>query len=339
MQPSDDTMTATADSDMTARRSASKLLAGTMVSTDLDAARAFYEGFLGLDCVRYAQDGLFIRDQVSKAEMEAGGEDFFVIDVRLVDVVENPQRMLHHWGVDVVSAEEVDRIHALAKARTEEFGLKKLLPVSDVHGAHSFYFADRDMNWWEIEYRLDGQDNEAMIRGGDRFPQPAAAGSPVPAQPAVAMVADPRFATSAVVANGHLTHGTCEQLNLEGAQRFLKDVLGLRCVRHLDPAQIIAGAGRFGVFGIRLPRVAPQRPENRWVIAVASGDEVEAVADRARSAAGDLGLLAVETRPEGGFGRSCLIQDADGNWWEVAAIDPGYFQDRFARGDVAILAA
>ena len=338
MQPSDDTMTATADSDMTARRSAPKLLAGTMVSTDLDAARAFYEGFLGLDCVRYAQDGLLVRDQVSKAEMEAGGEDFFAIDVRLVDVVENPQHMLHHWGVDVVSAEEVDRIHALAKARKEELGLKKLLPVSDVHGAHSFYFADRDMNWWEIEYRLDGLDNEAMIHGGDRFPQPAAAGSAVPARPAVPMVADPRFATSAIVANGHLTHGTCEQLHLEGSQRFLKEVLGLRCVRHLEPAQIIAGAGQFGVFGIRLPRVAAQGPENRWVIAVTSGDEVEVVADRARSEGDELGLLAVETGLKGRFGQSCLIQDADGNWWEVVAMDPGYFQDRFARGDVQVSA-
>ncbi|MDB5576033.1 MAG: hypothetical protein JWR80_1209 [Bradyrhizobium sp.] len=339
MQPYGDMMTATADSDMTTRRSVPKLLAGTMVSTDLDAARAFYEGFLGLDCVRYAKDGLLIRDQISKAEMEAGGEDFFVIDVQKVDVVENPQRMLHHWGVDVVSGEEVDRIHALAKARKEEFGLKKLFPVSDVHGAHSFYFADRDMNWWEIEYRIDGLDNEAMIHGGDQFPQPAAANGDLPGRTVVPMVADPRFATPAVVTNAHLTHGTCEQSQLEGSQRFLKAVLGLRCVRHLEPAQIIAGAGQFGVFGIRTPRVLAQGPENRWVIAVDGEDAVEAIADRARSAADELGLLAVETRPEGRFGRSCLIQDADGNWWEAAAMDVGYFQDRFARGDAATLAA
>jgi len=98
---------------------AANLAAGTMVSCDLRRSRRFYEEFLGLECVQYAKDRLLIRDSHGGAAMNAARQDFFVIEVQQVAAIANPRRMLHHWGIDVNSTAEVERIHAEATRRRE----------------------------------------------------------------------------------------------------------------------------------------------------------------------------------------------------------------------------
>ena len=144
-----------------------RIAAGTMVSTDLDAARVFYETFLGFECVRYAPDRLLIRDAASRAAMERGSPEYMVIDVQPVPAILHPQNVLNHWGLAVDTVEEVDRIRAEALARKEEFGLRKVLKTTNIHGAYGFYFADRDMNWWEIECRLHGRTMNMVFADGD----------------------------------------------------------------------------------------------------------------------------------------------------------------------------
>jgi catechol 2,3-dioxygenase-like lactoylglutathione lyase family enzyme len=310
-----------------------RLLAGTMVATSLDASRRFYEQFLGFDCVRYAPDRLLIRDAYAKAAMEAGSDDFFVIDVQEVTQITNPQRMLHHWGLDVASTAEVDRIHAEAKARKADFGLMKLFPVSQVHGSHNFYCADRDMNWWEIECRLDGLDNEGFFERGDK---PVAGGRPSTASANPRPMLDPASAPAAgaLVANARFTHGTCEQLSLERSRKFLEDILVLRCVRHIEPAQFLAGRGSFGVFAIGVPNLKPQERQNRWILSVDTPAEVEAVYQRAVRSTAALGLRTVAAPEECNGVATLTIQDADGNWWQVEARAPSEYRAMFARGDV-----
>lgn len=140
---------------------------GTMVSLDLDESRKFYEEFLGLECVRYAPDRMLIRDFASKEEMEQGGHDFMAIDVRQVDKIEHPQNMLNHWGFSVETTEEVDRIHAEAKAQQDRYGLK-VRPITGIHNAYGFYMKDRDSNWWEVECRIHGLTNETIFDQGDK---------------------------------------------------------------------------------------------------------------------------------------------------------------------------
>lgn len=309
------------------------LIAGCVVTTDITAARRFYEDFLGFECVRPAADRLLVRDRYARAAMEAGRDDFFLIDVTEVDDISNPQRMLHHWGLDVASADEVDRIHAEAKARKEELGITKLMPISGMHGAHSFYFADRDANWWEIEYRLDGLDNEGFFARGDVGSDRRAAW----VEPTTRTVLiDPALsgAAGALAGNARLTHGTCEQQDLGTSRSFVEDVLGLRCVRHLEPAQMLAGRGGFGIFAIGLPRVRPQERQNRWIVAVDDRSQVEAVAARARQAKADMGLLHVGEIVEVAGEASITIEDMDGNWWEVVDRAPGMYQRLFAAGDI-----
>lgn len=145
----------------------SRLIAGTMVSTDLDRARAFYEGFLGLQCVRCAPDKLLIRDQGSADLARRGEPGSFVIEVNKVDEVIHPHVLLNHWGLGVDSIEEVDRIHQIAKAEGEKYGIKKVHPITRMHGSYQFYFFDFDNNWWEIECRLHDVTHEMLLAKGD----------------------------------------------------------------------------------------------------------------------------------------------------------------------------
>jgi catechol 2,3-dioxygenase-like lactoylglutathione lyase family enzyme len=150
-----------------AAASVPQLIAGTMVSTDLVAARRFYEEFLGFDCVRYAEHRMLIRDRESKLAMESGSPEFFVIDVQEVPDIPHPQRWLNHWGLSVATTQEVDRIHERATQLKEDYGLQRVRSITNIHGAYGFYFADRDMNWWEIECRLHGMSNNDVFRKGD----------------------------------------------------------------------------------------------------------------------------------------------------------------------------
>lgn len=310
-----------------------KLVAGTMVTTGIPAARHFYEKFLGFECVQYTPDRLLLRDRYSKAAMEAGREDFFIIDVQEVPEIANPQRLLHHWGLDVASAEEVDRIHTAAVARQQEFGLNKILSVSQRHGAHSFYFADRDMNWWEVEYRLDKSDNNDFFARGDIGSKTAERSGKEREAPPFIDLAMPA-ADDVLVGNAALTHGTCQQLQLKRSRRFLEEVLHLRCVRHLEQAQMLAGRGNFGIFAIMQPTVKPQTLQNRWIICVDTPTDLDSLQARATAAKEELGLLQIGSVVSDGLNASVTIQDVDGNWWEATTKPPADYQSIFAAGDI-----
>jgi catechol 2,3-dioxygenase-like lactoylglutathione lyase family enzyme len=145
----------------------SRLIAGSMVSTDLAAARKFYEEFLGFECVRCAPDRLLVRDRVSAELARRGEPGGFVIEVRQVDHVEHPHTLLNHFGLAVDTVEEVDRIRAIATSEADRYGIKKIHPITKMHGSYQFYFIDRDDNWWEIECRLHGHTHEQIMGMGD----------------------------------------------------------------------------------------------------------------------------------------------------------------------------
>lgn len=143
------------------------IIAGTLVTTDLARARKFYEDFLGMECVRHAPGRMLVRDKRARDLMSRGERGGFVLEVEEVDEVKHPQKMHHHWGFDAASVEEVDRIRETALSDPERYGIKKVNPVTKMHGSYQFYFIDMDDNWWEIEFRLHGRNNEQVFEGGD----------------------------------------------------------------------------------------------------------------------------------------------------------------------------
>lgn len=153
------------------------IMAGTMVSTDLDRARRFLEGFMGFECVRHAPGKMLVRDKKAAELMKRGQRGGFVIEVEEVDEVTHPQKMHHHWGFDAESIEEVDRIREIALSDPEKYGIKKVNPITKMHGSYQFYFIDMDDNWWEIEFRMHGRSNEMVLAGGDYNKEAETAGA------------------------------------------------------------------------------------------------------------------------------------------------------------------
>ena len=128
---------------------------GTLESRDLEQARKFYEGFLGLEVIRTSDRSLMIR---------LGGEHVYA-------VVLNPKKpempVLNHNGLDIGSREDVDRAYETAKAEQEAWGIRKITRPVDAHGTYGFYIADPDDNWWEILTNPEGGYSWMFAKGDD----------------------------------------------------------------------------------------------------------------------------------------------------------------------------
>ncbi len=130
---------------------------GTLECFDLKVSRRFYEEFLGLECVRHARPAMAIRC----------GMKFHIVCVEVGDAV-HPCSVLNHWGIDVKSEGEVDRVWQAAKDLQAKYGIRQVLDKVKQHGVYSFYMEDCDHNWWEIQH-YDGFQHEDMFDFGDRF--------------------------------------------------------------------------------------------------------------------------------------------------------------------------
>jgi catechol 2,3-dioxygenase-like lactoylglutathione lyase family enzyme len=131
----------------------------TLEVRDVDATFAFYRDVLGLDVA--LRDG---------AIHYAGGAGVNLIAVPAAgDVL--PQPVLNHHGLTLPENQH-DAVRALQldlKARSGDYGLTKVMGASSQHGSFSFYFQDRDTNWWEIETLEGGLDpwQRATLPDGD----------------------------------------------------------------------------------------------------------------------------------------------------------------------------
>ncbi len=120
----------------------------TLEVRDLDATFIFYRDVLGLEIVlrdgaiHYAADG-----GVNLIAVPASGNI-------------QPQPVLNHHGLTLAEHQH-DRIRELQhdlKSNSDEYGLLKIMGASSQHGSFSFYFQDRDTNWWELETLENGLD-------------------------------------------------------------------------------------------------------------------------------------------------------------------------------------
>ncbi|MGO8918382.1 MAG: VOC family protein [Stellaceae bacterium] len=140
---------------------------GTVVVKDLARARRLYEEFLGLECVSYAPDAMMVRDRDPRGLRQRNGKPYWVMDVRATKG-EWQTSLFKHWGIDVASHEEVDRVHAFALANKDRLGMRTIRKPRVQHGTYSFYLEDEDGNWWEIECRPPGEDNDTVFAHGDQ---------------------------------------------------------------------------------------------------------------------------------------------------------------------------
>jgi catechol 2,3-dioxygenase-like lactoylglutathione lyase family enzyme len=139
---------------------------GTLLTRDLARARARYEEFLGLECVQIGPKRMLVRDTDPKVLRQRRGGAYWVMDVREVsDKV--PTNLFKHWGIDVSSQQDVDRVHSFALANKERLGLTNVRKPRMQHGTYSFYAEDVDGNWWEVECRPPEEATDKVFGRGD----------------------------------------------------------------------------------------------------------------------------------------------------------------------------
>jgi catechol 2,3-dioxygenase-like lactoylglutathione lyase family enzyme len=130
---------------------------GTMECYDLQKSRRFYEEFLGLECVRHVRTAMALRC----------GLRFHIICLEVGQTLK-PVSQKNHWGIDVGSPEEVERIHKAATEMKSLYELRTITNCVKQHGVYSFYIEDLDHNWWEIQY-YDGTQHDDIFDFGDQF--------------------------------------------------------------------------------------------------------------------------------------------------------------------------
>lgn len=140
---------------------------GTVVVKDLARARRLYEEFFGFECVDDAPGRMLVRDRDPQGLRQRSGKPYWVMDVRVTDG-DWQTSLFKHWGIDVASREEVERVHAYAVAHKDRLGIRNIRKPRLQHGTYSFYVEDEDGNWWEIECRPPGEDNDTVFAHGDQ---------------------------------------------------------------------------------------------------------------------------------------------------------------------------
>jgi catechol 2,3-dioxygenase-like lactoylglutathione lyase family enzyme len=136
---------------------------GTMECYDLRKSRRFYEEFLGLECVRHVRTAMALRC----------GLRFHIICLEVGQTLK-PVSQKNHWGIDVGSAEEVERIQKAATEMKDHYELRTVTNCVKQHGVYSFYIEDVDHNWWEIQY-YDGTQHDDLFDFGDQVTDAEAA--------------------------------------------------------------------------------------------------------------------------------------------------------------------
>ncbi|QJU58170.1 VOC family protein [Sphingomonas sp. AP4-R1] len=296
----------------------SRLVAGTLVTTDLIRARHFYTEFFGMECVQYAPGRMLARDRRSKYLMTRTAHDFFVLDVLQVPSIERPQAMVNHWGFSVGSEVEVDRVRAAALARGEELGIKTIHPTTKMHGSYGFYFIDADDNWWEVEFRR-GMTHDLLFSHGD-FDAENRESFPIINPPLEiaetkrAIIGDEAF----------FTHGTTAVADCTDCRPFYEQVLGLRTVRHSRQANLFAGGSDFGVVGVGAGlRIQDQLPDNRFIVLVEGDEALRALQERVQETADTFGVQQITEIEPGEFGGNFFrLRTRDQIWFEISTRTP-----------------
>jgi catechol 2,3-dioxygenase-like lactoylglutathione lyase family enzyme len=131
----------------------------TLEVRDVSATMAFYRDVLGLE--------VELRDGAIHSPGK-GGVNLIAVPAQ-GDVL--PQPVLNHNGLTIAENqhETIRELQADLKSHSDEYGLLKVMGASSQHGSFSFYFQDRDTNWWELETLEGGLDpwQRATLPDGD----------------------------------------------------------------------------------------------------------------------------------------------------------------------------
>lgn len=145
------------------------LICGTLVTTDLKRSRRMYEEAFDMECVEPAKGLMYVREKGHRPGEPKHGKPYWVLEVREVVNVEVPQEMLNHWGFEAQSQAAVDEAYQKLNSSKAEYGIARVQKPFFRNGSYALYCADKDSNWWEVEYRTPDLIYTALREKGDQF--------------------------------------------------------------------------------------------------------------------------------------------------------------------------
>ena len=145
------------------------LICGTLVTTDLKRSRRMYEEAFDMECVEPAKGLMYVREKGHRPGEPKHGKPYWVLEVREVANVEVPQEMLNHWGFEAQSQAAVDEAYQKLNSNKAEYGIARVQKPFFRNGSYALYCADKDSNWWEVEYRTPDLIYTALREKGDQF--------------------------------------------------------------------------------------------------------------------------------------------------------------------------
>ncbi len=115
-----------------------------------------------------------------------------------------------------------------------------------------------------------------------------------------------------------LSHGTLEVKELAPTRRFYDEFLGLETVLRGDMAIWIRCGGGWMVACVKTGDTMLELPPAvRWCLDMGTAEEVTEAHAAAHRLQGDYGIRQVQPIARDGDETSFLLEDLDGNWWEI----------------------
>jgi catechol 2,3-dioxygenase-like lactoylglutathione lyase family enzyme len=221
-----------------------------------------------------------------------------------------PAKPMHnHWGVRVVTSDEVDKSYEYLTAHKNEYKLGAIGKPTWSHGSYSCYFVEPGTNGWEIECYEDFSRKEAAAQkfGGVKKPHWE---DIYPAE---------RFPGRGYVPQA-FTHGTLVATDVDASRDFYTKVLDLEVhrfsskviyVKHPSTKTYVVCALRkgFPVFS----------PNFRNTLTVDSRDAVKDAYREFTSSGKELGVTELFPLQESESAASFCFRDPGTNCWEIAS--------------------
>lgn len=124
------------------------------------------------------------------------------------------------------------------------------------------------------------------------------------------------------------SHGTMDSRDAQKTQKFLQEFLGIRSVRKSKGTQYVWLGGRWIIAALNVGNKIPPRQGDgfRFGLLVSTPQEVDAAYKAAVEQRERWDIREVRAVTDDGDTRSFVLQDFDGNWWEVY-YRPGHLYD------------
>ena len=221
-----------------------------------------------------------------------------------------PAKPMHnHWGVRVVSPEEVDRAYDYLVAHKAQYKLGAIGKPTWSHGSYSCYFVEPGTNGWEIEcYEAFNRKQATAERFG--AVKMAHWDELLPAE---------RFPGRGYVPQG-FTHGTLVATDLEVSKNFYMNVLNLDVHRFSDNVIYIKHPTTKTFVVCALRQNAPVfSPNFRNTLTVASKNAVKDAYRKFSESGKELSVSELLPLQESNGFASFCFRDPGTNCWEIAA--------------------